>query len=315
LQSGSTGIGNQLRIVSPQGVELAVIGQPGFYRDPRLSRDGRHLAVAQGDPQDIWTYDLSRGVGTRLTFDSPNEYQPVWSPDAKRIAFTAEDARGRKHISVREADGSGTEQIICPNNNDQMVEDWSPDGRFILFRRLRPDVPGSVRLVSDVWAVLADGSAAPFLVVRTSGDSWGARFSPDLRWVAYMSNESGSFQVYLTRFVSTSAARPEGGLPGGKFQVSSAATDSGFPVWQGDSRKLFFGGEGLQLLSSTITVKGDSVEIGRPTPLFKGNFQPIGIPYDVFPDGRRFIVYTAQDASANPITIVVNWTSGLRRTD
>jgi Tol biopolymer transport system component len=315
-QSGNSIVGTKLRWLNSTGNEIGSVGQPGLYRDVRLSRDGRWLAVGQGDPEDIWVYDLGRGgVGTRLTFGAWNEFRPAWSPDGRQLAFTADDNKGHKAIYIKDANGAGSERLLQQSTADQMVVDWSPDGRFLLYEQQRPDVPGSVKMISDMWALPIRGDGKPFLVARSNGTSMFGRFSPDGRWVAYMSDESGVSQIYLTRFLPDQKPGSNIDIPGGKWQVSSEVSERGFPIWRGDGRELYFAAPVNHVLAVPINPKGESIEIGRERILFTANFSfsPVGVPYDVSPDGKKFIVSAAQQASPNPITLLVNWTSGLRK--
>jgi len=298
--------GTTLRWVDPAGKQTGIVGEPDLYRDVRISPDGKRLAVTRGDPSDIWIYDLIRGVGTRFTFDQGvNEFLPTWSPDGRRLAFSS-DRSGRGAIYVKEASGSAEEELLQQSSEPQRVADWSADGRFILYEQGDPS-KGRVEL----WAVPISGDRRPFPVVQGSSRDEIGRFSPDGAWVAYHSDESGTYQVYVTRFAPPSPAARRSPASVGKWQVS--AQGGVLPMWRGDGRELFFLGLDNRLMAVALQGRGGGLEIGAARPMFTANFPPVGVPYDVSRDGKKFILYAGEEATSTPLTLVLHWNARLKK--
>jgi serine/threonine-protein kinase len=281
----------------------------GIYGAPRLSPDGRQLAISvQRDGNwDVWAYDLAREVATRVTFGERYDADPVWSPDGRWIAYESE-VDGKDGIFRKRADGTGAAEVVlapgamtfpAPNS-------WSPDGKLILFQ---PDGGGGR---SDLFTVPADGSGKPEPVAKSPYDESGGAFSPDGRWVAYASDETGKREVYVMSF-------PPGG---GKWQISDGGGAQ--PKWSGDGRELFFrSDEGI--LAARVAVEGSSVRAGKPELLFRGpllgGVRGIVLPgftfpdYDAWPDGRRFVVLSGgpPKRAATRARVVLNWFDELKR--
>ena len=307
-------IGNsQLVVYDRSGKALRNVGGVGNSWTPRLSPDGRLVAVESIDPvssnRDIWTYDVSGAEPpVRRTFDPGEDYTPVFSPDGKRLAF-ASYRKGLWFIHERTLAGSDEERVLAappdaripagtaPSAAGQIVAgskfltDWSPDGSFIAFN-------GSTRDTSDdMWRLsVADSKAEPLL--RTPSSERDTAFSPDGRWVAYISAETGSAEVYVRSYPG----------PGGKWQISTGGATQ--PRWSRDGRELFFLKTGLKLTAVAIRA-GATFEKGTPQELFQVSSRRTNIPqYDVFPDGRSFIVNTVvTEKASTPLTLVQNWTA------
>jgi dipeptidyl aminopeptidase/acylaminoacyl peptidase len=203
----------QLTWFDSEGSELDVIAQPANFEQVRLSPDDQRLAATVIDESsgrgDIWIYDVKRKVGSRLTFNEAHDTAPVWSPDGTRIAFQSNRASPAGDVFVRSADGRGKAELLFSSEGGEMPDephDWSPDGRYLAINR----GVGKV----DLWIVPLDGDD-PFKLVGTEFDEGYARFSTDGRWLAYISNESGRYELYLTRF-------PDGE---GKWQLSVEGAD------------------------------------------------------------------------------------------
>ncbi len=295
-----------LRWVDTTGKQTGVVGEPDLYRDLRLSSDGKRLAVTRGDPSDIWLYDLIRGVGTRFTFNQgANEFVPAWSPDGRRVAFSS-DRSGRGQIFIKESSGGTQEELLQQSDEPQRICDWSADGRFLLYEQ-GDRSKGRVEL----WAVPTSGDRKPFLVLPGPSNDVSGRFSPDGAWVAYNSAETGTFQVYVTRFAPPSAAGPRSPASVGKWQVSSRG--GVLPMWRGDGRELFFLGLDNQMMATTVESRGGGLEFGAPRPLFTANFPATGVPFDVSRDGRKFIICAGQEANSTPLTLMLHWDARLKR--
>ncbi|MGE5276438.1 MAG: protein kinase domain-containing protein [Acidobacteriota bacterium] len=272
---------------------------PGDYYGPRFSPDGKRLAVVRGDAnQDVWIADLERGLMTRLTPEASEEFDPVWSPDGRRIAYTSERRSLEPQIFLRAADGSGEEEPLWKKPVAVFAQAWSPDGKVLA---LAEAIPGTRW---DLWTLEIGREARPFLV--TPYFEAEPDFSPDGRWIAYTSNESGNFEIY---------ARPFPG-PGGRVQIS---TDGGVePAWSRDGRELFYR-KGDRMMAVPVR-SGAHLSVGRPAVLFETSGL-LALPtieirqYDPAPDGQSFVMIRLPDAQApapSPI-LVVNWFAELER--
>ncbi len=289
----------QLTWVDRQGAILGTAGTPGNYFSPRISHDGRRIAYDQSeatsDSGDIWVLDLDRGIPTRLTFDPRNESSPNWSPDDSRLAFFG-NVGARSDLFTVASDGTGTPETLLSDEGLKLPSDWSNDGESILMQQRTPSQPNPDLMVYS----FSTGKKEPWLAtpfVEKEG-----RFSPDRRWVAYISDESGRTEVYVRGFSP----------PGGKWRVSSDGGSD--PVWRRDGKELFYLSPGSEMMSVTVGDGTRSFEGGAPVPLFKipGSILGTGdiAQYDISPDGRRFLVnLNTPTQGQRTITLVSNWTS------
>jgi Tol biopolymer transport system component len=287
------------------GKKLAVVGEPADYSNPSLSPDDSKLAVCIRDPQtatrDIWIFDLLRGGKTRLTFDPADDIDPVWSPDGTRIAFTS-DRSGQRNIYWKLADGSGPEELLLGGNEGQEnVEDWSRDGKYLIY-----NFGSGSHAALRVLPLAGDRKPVTYLDTRFATSE--GQFSPNGRWVAYYSNESGKQEVYVQGF-SLDPSQPRG-----KWQVSTAGGE--LPRWSRDGKQLYYH-FGTQFFAVEVKTDGPSFQAGVPKLLFEVNaVNSTGIgsgrggsPFAVSSDGKRFLVLAATDekAPSAPIDVVVNW--------
>jgi Tol biopolymer transport system component len=282
----------QLVWLDRSGNRLGTIGAP----DPalqanaiRLSPDGRWVAVARftGGSVDLFLIDVARNGVRRFTFDDAvAEAGPVWSPDGNRVAFNSY-RKGLNDLFEKPVVDSGAEQTLLVTPENKNMSDWSPDGRFILY------ASQNVKTDRDVWALPLEGDRTPFVVANGPFEDAQARFSPDGRWVAYQSNESGRMEIYLRPFPG----------PGASVQVS---TDGGStPEWRGDGRELFYIGPINTLTAVPVSAAGRTIATGIPSSLFP--MRP-GTFYTAARDGQRFLVNTSIDDNPTaPVTVVLNW--------
>jgi len=288
--------------VDRQGAVLETTGKPGNYFSPRLSHDGKRIAVDQSeatsDSGDIWVLDRERDIATRLTFDPRNESAPVWSPDNRRILFFG-NFPNRNDLFTVASDGTGAIETILSNGADNLASDWSSDGKFILFQSAK----GGGLSNSDLWIYsLEDKKAEPW-IASPYAERQG-RFSPDRKWIAYTSNESGRLEVYVRGFMP----------PGGKWRVSSDGGSS--PVWRPDGKEIFFVSPDAKIMSVAVR-PGATFDGAAATPLFKipGDMLDLSVvtQYDVAPDGRSFLMnLDTSTEGQRMITLVSNWTSLLK---
>jgi len=262
----------------------------------RLSPDGRRVATAvvDGGGRNIWVYDLARDTLARLTFDSASaDAAPVWTPDGRLVTFSSARS-GAGNLFWKPADGSGSEQRLTTSPHTQFPTSWSPDGKWLAFEQFDPVTQ------SDIWVLpRPDGASAeqkPRQFLKTSFSERGGRFSPNGRWLAYYSNESGQNQVYVQPFPG----------PGGKSQVS---TDGGLePMWATDGRELFY--RNADRIMAVDVTTAPSFSAGKPRLLFERQYEfgPAFTNWDVAPDGRQFLMLKGSDAGApGQVNVVLNW--------
>lgn len=290
----------------PGGGEL---GRPGDYLNFRVSPDGRRVAVSRTSDggYDLWMVDGERDAWSRFTFLPGSEASPAWSPDGRQVMF---NAGSPGNLYRKEASGAGTEKRVTESANQQFPADWSRDGRLVLYGESAPETQ------RDLWVLPvtpegkpesgASANAGPRPYLRTNFNEWGGRLSPDLRpglgprWVAYTSDESGRFEVYVQAF-------PE---PRDKFQISTGG--GSFPEWSPDGRELYFVSAEGKLMAAELKVGVDSVVPSTPRELFAVAAGGLYQPYAVAPDGKRFLV-KAPVGGSQPLEVVVNWTALLKK--
>ena len=267
----------------------------------RLSPDGRQVATARMDPilntTDIWITDFDRTASTRFTLDPANDFAPVWSQDGKQIAFRSD--RSGMNLLYRKASIGGTLDEQVSTFDASNPSDWSPDGRHILFFQ------ALARTSADVGLAALNNSPQPAFILNTVFDEYDGRYSPDGRWIAYVSNESGRSEVYVQPYPIT----------GSKWIVSSGGGTE--PRWRGDGRELFYlagGGRLMSVMVDTNTV----FRASQPRDLFQTRIPPARNFYqtsvDATADGQRFLIKTpVDDASSPSLTVVTNWTVDLAR--
>jgi dipeptidyl aminopeptidase/acylaminoacyl peptidase len=287
---------NELTWYDRQGKRLGTVGEPAAYTNPALSPDGKRLAVGRNDPatntRDIWVLDLARGVSSRFTFDKADDFNPVWSPDGSRIAFTS-TRKGRRDIYWKAAGGAGADEPVLETEGAKSLEDWSPDGKLLLFNLD----------TREIHAVQANGDRKPYPVLKAPFVQVQGHLSPDGRWIAYSSAESGRREVFVQNFPPA----------GGKWQISTTGGEE--PAWRRDGKELFFL-NGTKLNAVDVKANGSAFEAGIPKELFDVSVvteQTRRNRYVVTADGQRFLfVTTHQSYDTTPFIVVQNWQTALK---
>lgn len=286
---------NVLTWYDRHGKQLATVGERGLYSGPALSPDGKRLAIARVDPatnvRDIWVIDLARGGSSRFSFDKADDMNPVWSPDGSRIAFSS-NRRGQRDIYWKAAGGAGAEELLLEDVGNKSLEDWSPDGKLLLFNRNNREV--------DAVPVSGDRKSSPLL--KAPFRQLQCRVSPDGHWIAYVSHESGSPEVFVQSF-------PPGG---GKWQITTGGGSE--PSWRRDGKELYFM-NGSKLEAVGVNASGSSFEAGIAKTLFDVPVESLSRRSRYVPtaDGDRFLVVTTpKTLDTTPFVVVQNWQAALK---
>jgi Tol biopolymer transport system component len=276
------------------GRQLSTIGEPGEYEGVSLAPDGTRVAFgafyADEGLNHISLCGATEGVPRRFTFRHANQYSPIWSSDSARVVFSDDDV-GIDTLKEKPASGAGEERAITARPQfSQYAQSWSPDGTHILFRRDDP------KNGLDIAALPLGHAEQPFVYISGPTDESQAQFSPDGKWVAYASNESGRPEVYVQRFPAT----------GAKWQVSSGGGEQ--PRWRRDGHELFYIGEDRRLRAVAIR-PGGAFDAAAPTPLFDTGagvgYLTVSQSYDVTSDGQRFVIAAIDPLlPAAPISII-----------
>ncbi len=287
----------QLKWYDRTGKAVGVAGEPDstslLY--PELSPDGGHVALVrtvQSNP-DVWLMDLVRGGMTRFTFDPAVDIAPLWSPDGMRIAFGS-TRKGPYNLYLKPSSGAGAEELLLETPNNKYAQDWSKDGRFLLYAEADP------KTGRDLWGLPMTGNdRKPIVVVKTSFEELNGQFSPDGHWVAYETNESGRFEIVVQPFP----------VPSGKWQVSTGGGIQ--PRWRADGKELYFIAPDGKLMAASVTAAGVTFAAGTPVALFPASpVTGLGTnkqEYVVSRDGRFLINQPAEASTMTPITLILNW--------
>jgi Tol biopolymer transport system component len=288
----------RLNWLDRQGNRLGSVGEPHLYLNLAISPDGTRAATARIEPgRDIWLTEFAHASDTRFTFDPAADVRPVWSPDGSRIAFSS-NRSGQFDLYQHASNGSGQDELLFKSDHLKVPTDWSRDGRYLLYEELDP------KSKRDLWVLPMDAASSgrkPVPFLRTDFDEWNGKFSPDSHWVAYESDESGQYEIYVRPFPAV-----EGG---GKWMASRGGGSQ--PHWRGDGKELFYIGPDNSLMEVPVSANGAVFQQGTPAALFKAPPSP---DWDLTADGKRFLFPIASGgATQPPFTVVQNWTSLLKR--
>jgi serine/threonine-protein kinase len=283
--------------VNRSGDVETVPAPPKVYDAPRISPDGRRVAASvRGGVIGTWIYDLSRATLTPLTSGGSSQ-SPIWTPDGKRVAYRGTRS-GFRNLFWRAVDGTGTEERLTTSDSLETPGSFSPDGAFLAFNSLGSATGG------DIWVLPLQGDRKPRPWLQAPLAQGNAMFSPDGRWIAYVSSESGRDEVYVQPFPG----------PGEKSQISTEGGRE--PLWAGSGKELFYRDGEKMMVVEVSTQPGFSA--GRPRLLFEGRYEysPTGTTgYDVSSDGQRFLMVQATEPEEAPtqIHVVLNWFEELKR--
>jgi serine/threonine protein kinase len=288
----------QLSWVDRSGKRIGSLNVIGSASRPALSPDEKRFAIDRIDPHtgntDLWLYDATGENATRFTFDSANDSFPIWSPDGSRIVWASTRA-GAFNLYQKAASGAGQDELLLESEGDAIPNDWSSDGRLIVYSGPDPKTRFDVRVLPLF------GGQKPISFNPTAAGESAGKLSPDGRWIAYTSSESGSSEVYVQGF-------PSGG---GKRQVS---TNGGVgPQWRGDGKELFYYARDGKLMAVPVRT-GVTFEAGAPQKLFEfrsGSTTIVTLPpYTVTADGQRFLINSIVETQPSaPLTLMINWGS------
>ncbi|MGD9345423.1 MAG: hypothetical protein PVH84_06140, partial [Candidatus Aminicenantes bacterium] len=274
-----------------------------FYQSPRLSPDGKQLVVSRLDNMpNIWIYGLERGTSRRLTDEEGSEYWAIWTPDGKRIVFNStRTGHPAAPLLWKPADGSSPAELFTEGKNHQQPKSWSADGKVMAITEgLDPETG------IDIFIVRIDGDRKPEPFLNSRFNEIQPLFSPDGRWIAYVTDESGRDEVYV---------RPYPG-PGDLIPIS---TDGGMePVWNPDGKVLYYRDASGDKMMAVSFIAEPELRVSKPRLLFEGKYTggaPWGRNYDIAPDGTRFIMITEESQSEKPtqINLILNWAEELTR--
>jgi dipeptidyl aminopeptidase/acylaminoacyl peptidase len=282
-----------------RGKVLGTVGEPASYPTLSLSPDGTRVAFERLNAErnsDLWLFEFAPGKSIRFTFDPARDFSPVWSPDGSRIAFT-QSRNGQADLYVKASNGAGTEDVLLQSRYKKVPTSWSRDGRFLLFYGPSDDP----KKPDSLW-VLPLGSLKPSLLLNTEFNQRGAQFSPDGRYISYVSNESGRDEIYVRPFdpATLSAA-------GSQWLVSKGG--GGQARWRGDGKELLYESTDGNITSVEIAIT-PLFHAGEPKPLFKSNG---GRNWDVTSDGQKFLIPVPVQTGSASYRVVLNWTSALKQ--
>jgi eukaryotic-like serine/threonine-protein kinase len=288
---------SQLVWLDRRGKEIAVLGQPAELSYLQLSPNGRHAAVtvqaSLGSNLDLWLYDTVRGGRTRITADPADETSAIWSPDSERLAFLARRPGDNDQNLYQLTLSTNTEERLLATPTLEIPTSWSPDSRFIVYQAGPPN---------GLWILPISGDRKPMRFAATgTGGSW-AQFSPDGRWIAYASSETGRREVYIAPFQR----------PGRTVPISTNGGDS--PRWRRDGKEIFYVIDNNTLVSVAVGGGDSTIDVGDATPLFQTRFSNTPFPYAVAADGQRFLINRpVEETTEPPITLIVNWPGALNK--
>ncbi len=293
VRGGPENYYTKLAWVDRKGGIQSLPANPRIFAGVHCSPDGKRLAVQiGGGNEDIWIYEIQRDTLTRLTTGGDNEW-PIWTPDSQRVTYR-KSIGGTNNLFWKPADGSGAAEKLLGSEHRIFPNSWSPDGKILVFNEVHPSTG------ADILVLPIEGERIPEPFLKTSFNEGSAAFSPDGRWIAYVSDESGQFEVYVSPFPG----------PGRKWQISTGGGIK--PKWTSDGHELVYLNSNKMMV---VPVKTEpQFSPGKPKIMFEASAFEL-LYYDIMPDGQRFIMIDAGDHSSPPtqLNIVLNWFEELKK--
>jgi serine/threonine protein kinase len=295
---GGVGVGpQQMTWFDRSGKRLPTLGDLSDFWSIDFSPDGKSLAATRlGQNINLWIYDVERGLPRRFTFGSGADQVANWSPDGRSIIYSS-NTKGPRDLYRKAVDGTGSEELLYADAANKLATSWSPDGKSVLFFRLDP------KTHADIWVLpLRPAPSNPFPWLATPATEGFPKFSPDGRWVAYTSDESGAPEVFVAPFPG----------PGGKREISTGG--GRFPRWPADGKEIFYVAPNGTLMAAEVSISATTIEVGAVRPLGIPVITNRGYMYDVSTDGQRFLVAAPREQQESaPLTLVQNWTALLKK--
>jgi len=296
---GTSSASRELLWLDRTGKKVGEVPGSDTYMSPRISPDGKKILYTVVGPwYEVWSYDMSLGVKTRLTFGTGSgraHLSAVWSPDGQRIAYMSIRA-GKWGLYEKAADGSGNEEVLMEETQYiKYMNDWSPDGKYLSFQQ-------TLQGVNEIWLLPLTGERKPIPFLQSQFAANLSSFSPNGKWLAYCSTESGEQKVYVVPFPG----------PGGKWQVSPGG--GCYARWRRDGKELFYLSPDNKIMSAEVKTDGSSFAIGAAKPLFETRvYRSTFGGYDVTADGQGFIICYEPGQPNVAITLVENWDADLKK--
>jgi dipeptidyl aminopeptidase/acylaminoacyl peptidase len=297
--TGSRETRGQLFWYDLTGRQIGPLGEPAEFEDLAVSPDGRRLAATISDPAtgvpDIWILDLARGNRTRFTFGPGPNIRPTWSPDGSRIAYTRIEKSLASTVVIKASNGVGGEEVVTRAEGQWFPTSWSPDGRYVGLRVRRPNAKTKL----DIWLVPLFGDRKPVPLIETPFSEEGLSFSPDGRWISYVSDESGRDEVYAAPFPG----------PGGKWQVSMGGVIAG--GWCPSRSEILYLTNDQQATSVAVRADASGFDMSPPKTHFRIPRSLIGA---ITPEcDRLLIAVLPQGGQISSISLVSNWPALLKK--
>ena len=285
------------------GKELEAVPGSENMSEPALSPDGKRMTSERRDTDnlaaDVWSLDLARETSTRLTFGNSDSAGAIWSPDGSRIVFASSRA-GNYDLYEKPSNGATPERLLLKTELVKWPDDWSRDGKFLLFEATDAKMQG------DLWLLPLSGDQKPVVYLQTPFNEVHGQFSPDGKWIAYASDETGETQVYVQSVP----------ISDGKWQISKSGGDQ--PAWRNDGKELFYLSADRKMMAVPTTI-GSAFQMGAPQALFDAPVQAAAITgdrnyYVASADGQRFLLRKVfEEKPPTPITIALDWNAGLAK--
>ncbi|HEV2491117.1 MAG TPA: protein kinase, partial [Candidatus Acidoferrales bacterium] len=280
------------------GNQIGESGTPGDFATVSISPDGNRLAVGMLQPNAVWVFDIPRDTKTRVTFNAATNGQPAWLSEGKSVGFFT-NRSGQNHIYQKAADGTGVATPVVADDAAEMYPNFTFDGRYVIFERQTTQSNSHI----EIWAMPLFGERKMFSVVQSEFDAIWPSVSPDGKWLAYTSAESGRDEIYIVPFLHGS----------GKWLVSTSGGTR--PRWRRDGKELFYLSAENKIVSAEIFESGSGITVGNVRPLFQAS--PASNPgwsFDVSADGKKFVIVTeGAEKSAEPLRLVTNWQALLKK--